>query len=59
MVHTNITGSSDLILIQEQNKTLTDSRPLLDCKTVGKTVGFSLQISKEIGPVKFSEAVQR
>ena len=38
------TGSSDLILIQEQNKTLTDSPLLLDCKTVEKTIGFSLKI---------------
>ena len=56
MVHTRgfiyvPTGSSALIVIQEQNKTLTDSPLLLDCKTVGKTVGFSLKISKEIGKV--------
>ena len=56
MVHTRgfiyvATGSSALIVIQEQNKTLTDSPLLLDCKTVGKTVGFSLKISKEIGKV--------
>ena len=38
-------------MIQEQNKTLTDSPLLLDCKTVDKTVGFSLKISKEIGKV--------
>ena len=47
MVHVPA-GSSDLILVQEQNKTLTDSPPLLD----RKTVGFSLKISKEIGKVK-------
>ena len=47
MVHVPA-GSSDLILVQERNKTLTDSPPLLDCKTVG----FSLKISKEIGKVK-------
>ena len=51
MVHVPA-GSSDLILVQEQNKTLTDSPPLLDCKTVGYTAGFSLKISKEIGKVK-------